>query len=443
MVRELCGEHSVKRRERQGHLRLLSSSVQKSKEDKKESVNKIWSQLMRRSYKIYDEGGKMTSKVYHVDFRIRKGSKRKNLLEKIDILFEEARLGGIFEKDDLVAVKTHFGTFGTTRQLRPVYIRRIVENIKKRGGAPFATETCGLGHRERSFAHQLIKVAAYNGFTTETIDAPIICADGLLGIDSVEIPIDGLRMKKAHIASALAHAHSILSVAHFKAHPGAGLGGALKNLGIGGATKLGKAMAHMNDRFPRYSIERCTGCKMCIKWCPTGAITMVEGKAEFDWSKCVSCLCCPAICGRHNKDPAVNLPKERFLMGEGFFEGIVDNFTAVVKRVGKERMGYINFITEVTPHCDCPPYSDMPMVPEIGIVASLDPIAIDKASADLVNDAVGIPNSVLGNKKNGEALKAGFDKIRYITGKDWTALLSLGEKVGLGSLQYELVNLDV
>ncbi|RJS88572.1 4Fe-4S ferredoxin, partial [Candidatus Bathyarchaeota archaeon] len=130
-------------------------------------------------------------------------------------------------------------------------------------------------------------------------------------------------------------------------------------------------------------------------------------------------------------------------MGEGFLEGIIDNFTALTKLIGKERMGYINFITEVTPHCDCPPYSDAPIVPDIGIVASKDPIAIDKCSADLINAAAGLKNSILGDADKEEALMPGFDKISHITGRDWTRLLKLGERVGLGSLEYDLIKIDV
>ncbi len=385
----------------------------------------------------------MTSKVFYIDFKIRKGSKRKSVLEKIDVLIERSKLDKIFEKDDLVALKTHFGTWGSTRQLRPIYLRRIVENVRKKGGEPFITETTGLGHAGRSFAPHLLRVAAHNGFTTETVGAPIICGDGLIGVDTVEVPVEGLMLKKAYLASSLTQAHSIISVAHFKAHPGAGIAGAIKNLGVGAASKPGKARVHMVNRFPQYFMEKCTGCKKCLKWCPTYAISFVEGKAQFDWSKCISCLCCPDICKRFNKDPAVELPKERFSMQEAFVARMIDYLSALIKTVGREHMGYINFITEVTPHCDCPPYSDIPIVPEIGVVASLDPVAIDKASADLVNAAIGVPDSVLGDEKNSDALKAGSDKFRFITGKNWMELPSLGEKMGLGSLQYELVHLDV
>jgi hypothetical protein len=384
----------------------------------------------------------MASKVYFVDFKAGKRSKGRNILEKIDALFEESGLGKIFEENDIVAVKTHFGTWGSTRFIRPVYIRRLVENIRKRGGDPFVTETCGLGHKERSFAHQVVRVAAHNGFTRETVGAPIICADGLTGLDGVEIPIDGFKLKKAHIASALAHSHAIISAAHAKLHPGTGVAGAIKNLGIGAATKLGKAEAHMNMRYPEYSREKCTGCGACVRWCTTGAIKIIGGKAEFDWSRCVSCLCCPDICKEYNKDPAVTLPRERFQMGKGFLEGIIDNFVALVKAVGRGHFGYMNFITEVTPHCDCPPYSDAPIVPDIGILASLDPIAIDKCSADLINAESGLKNSVLGEKGGEEALKPGFDKIRFLTGRYWLRLLELGEKAGLGSLDYELIEIN-
>ncbi|MEM2028288.1 MAG: DUF362 domain-containing protein [Candidatus Bathyarchaeia archaeon] len=385
----------------------------------------------------------MVSKVYFVDFRMKKGADRKSVLEKIDVLFEESGLGKIFECNDIVAIKVHFGTLGSTRYLRPVYIRRIVENVKKRGGDPFVTETCGLGHKERSFAHQVIKVAAHNGFTHETVGAPIICADGIMGVDCVEVPIDGLKLKKAHIASALAYSHAIISVAHAKLHPGTGVAGAIKNLGIGAATKLGKAEAHMIERFPQYSAEKCSGCGKCLKWCPTKAITLVNRKALFDWTKCISCLSCVDICREYNREPALSLPRERFLMGEGFLEGIIDNFSALVKVVGKEHIGYINFITEVTPHCDCPPYSDTPIVSDIGILAAQDPVAIDKCSADLINASQGIRDSVLGDANKEEVLMPGFDKIKYVTGRDWLRLLRLGEKVGLGSLEYELVKIDV
>ena len=292
-------------------------------------------------------------------------------VSKFEKLVRETNLFDFIEKGDKVAVKIHFGLSGTTRVLRPVFVRKAVELIKDQGGRPFVTETTGLGLLyDKSHAIGRLMIAEENGFTQQTCQAPIIVADGLLGFDYTEREIDGKWIRKVHVARAIAEADKVVSLAHFKGHIRAGIGGAIKNIGVGCVAKPSKYSIHLSK--PPEITEKCTKCGKCVDICPADAI---DGY-RIDLNKCLRCLGCYEVC-EYN---ALNIGD--WLMGDEIAERIVECAKGVLEEVGRENFVYVNFAIDITPHCDCHPYSDQPMAPDIGIFASRDIVSVDTACYD-------------------------------------------------------------
>ena len=386
--------------------------------------------------------GSSVSRVYLVDMRARRPEDA--VERKLARLFDEAGLASVIDSGDLVAVKVHFGTPGNERHVRPQHVRVVVEKVREAGGTPFVTETTGLGLASpRGDAVKAYWTAVRNGFTSETVGAPVIIADGLKGLSGVWVDVDGLRLRRVELAQAVAEADALISVAHVKGHPRAGIGGALKNIGVGCLTKRGKASIHMAKK-PAIDPERCNNCGECVKFCPAGAIVEERGKPRILEERCImGCGCwdiCPtgAITGWMDIHHPTN---------EELGVRIADAALAVVKHL-KGKVAYLNLAYDITPHCDCFSYGDAPIVPDVGILASLDPVAIDKASVDLITQAPGIPGSAA---EEVDALKPGVDKLsalknwrpfqRFLRhgGPMWRPMLDAAAKLGLGSLEYELV----
>ncbi len=364
------------------------------------------------------------SKVYFTDLRTRSGT---NLFQKLSRLFDRAGLGRIVEKDGLTAVKLHFGERGGSGFIRPIFLRPIVEKVKEAGGKPFLVDTNTLypGSRSNSYDHLLL--AAEHGFNQVVTGAPLLIGDGLRGQSFQEVEIEGKHIKKAYIGSDIAYADSLIGVAHFKLHLATGFGGAIKNIGMGCASIAGKLAQHSNFR-PFIKEERCTGCERCRPYCLPQAIELREGKAYIVGEKCTGCgeciPSCPTGAIRVKWDAASRELQER----------MVEYLWAVTRGKGG-RVGYINFLLNITPDCDCFDRSDAPLVPDIGILASPDPIAIDQASVDLLNQSPGLKNSALQRSFN-----PGDDKIKDIYPEiDYTIQLSYGEGLGLGKRGYELI----
>lgn len=366
------------------------------------------------------------SKVYFSGLRATK--EEEGALKRIERLFEVAGFASAIKPGDLVALKLHFGEPGNIGFLRPIYVRPVVEMVKKAGGKPFLTDANTLYVRKRHNAVEHLETALRHGFLPPVVDAPIVIADGLVGKDFVEVEVNGKHLKKVKVSSAAYHADTIIGVAHFKGHLESGFGGALKNIGMGLGPRSGKQMMHSAMK-PKIDKKKCKGCGRCLKWCPGSAIALVEKFAMIDQSKCVGCGECVVTC--RNSAIQINWESAPTEMQERMVEfacGILRE-----KQKG-DKVGFFNYLIGITPDCDCLPWSDYPVVSDIGILASKDPVAIDQASVDLVNEQLGHRNSVL--KK---AFEPGQDKFKDVRNIAWEPQLKHAEEMGLGKRAYSLI----
>lgn len=336
-----------------------------------------------------------------------------NLLNKLNLLLDRIELSSFVKKNDFVAIKLHFGEYGNLSFIRPQYLRVIVEKLKPTGAKVFLTDanTLYVGHRSNAVDHLLN--AFLNGFTLDVVGAPIVIADGLKGSDYVAVKIDGNYVKEAKIASAIALADVLIFVTHFKGHEQTGFGGALKNIGMGCASRQGKLEQH-SDSKPTVEENLCVACRTCEKFCPTGAMSVKE-VAKIDYELCIGCGQCIAMCnygavGPNWGDSAELLSKK-----------MVEYAKAVLR---DKKAVFINFVTDVSPDCDCWHVNRPPVTPDIGILVSTDPVAIDQACIDLI----------LKTTQEDPFLKMHPNVL-------WETQLAHAEQIGLGNRSYELVEI--
>ena len=363
------------------------------------------------------------TKVFFADLR---ATSQLNMLDKLELLIKKAGIESIEFKKKFTALKIHFGEPGNLAYIRPNYAARISHFLKARGSHVYLTDANTLYKGRRSNAVDHLQSALENGFNAFSAGANVIIADGVKGTDFREIRIDQKNCKIAKIGSAIADADIIISLNHVKGHELTGLGGCLKNLGMGSASIGGKLELHSSSK-PQIVTAKCTSCGMCVKNCAYQAVNLgKDKKAEIDYSKCTGCGQCIAVCMFDSAIPKWD--------GAAVHEKISEYTLAVLK--GKSHF-HINFIMKVSPNCDCWNTNDMPIVPDIGILASFDPVAIDRASIDLVNDAAIMKGSVIDGKvKEGEK----HDKFTLAQPHtDWRLGLDYAEKIGLGSQKYELI----
>lgn len=362
-----------------------------------------------------------TPTVFFADLRT---STKRNLFDKIDGLISSVGLGG-FKRGQLAAVKLHFGEKGNTSYIQPVFVRRVVDRIKETGAEPFLTDTSTLYVGTRGNAVSHLRTAIENGFDYAVAGAPLVIADGLRGESFVPVEVGGRRLKTVNIASSIVHANSLAVLTHFKCHEMTGFGGALKNMGMGCAAREGKLAQHSNAA-PAVDPSGCVACGECGLVCPANAID-IGAVAVINDSLCIGCGHCIAACpeGTINVrwNEATSVLQEK----------MIDHVAGVMK--GKEgRLFFLSFVTRVSPACDCYGHNDAPIVPDVGIVASSDPVAIDQASADLVNAQPGFRNTAL----NG-GHEPGGDKFRGVHPTvDWNVQLDSAVRAGLGKREYRL-----
>jgi uncharacterized protein len=365
----------------------------------------------------------MSSTVYFADMR---AGHKENLFDKIARLMSQCGLKEIIAAGDLTAVKLHFGEKGNHAFIRPVFIRRVVEEIKNSGGKPFLTDSSTLYPGERKEAVSALACAIENGFAYAVVNAPLIMCDGIKGQNAVKISIDGELLKSVSIGAEIVEADALITVSHFKCHELTGFGGALKNLGMGCSSRAGKMQQHSTVS-PKVAEKFCNGCGVCLKACAHNAIQFIEGKANIDPADCVGCSRCITACPQ--KAINVQWNESSSLVMKKMTEYATG---ALSGKKGKSL--FLNFITQVSPACDCYGHADAPIVNDIGICASIDPVALDQACADLVNGAVGNSNSALS-----KGFEPGEDKFRGVYPEiDWEVQLEHAEKMGIGCREYEL-----
>ena len=356
--------------------------------------------------------------------------KKQSMVKRVGKLLKLAGLEHAIAEGDLVAVKLHFGEEGNTGFVQPVFVREVVHRIKKAGGKPFLTDANTLYSGGRKNAVDHLTTAVHHGFSYATVEAPLIIADGLDGRDACDVPISGFKhFESVRIGSAVVHADALVAVTHVKGHEATGFGGALKNVGMGLGCRAAKQRMHADFK-PEVTPETCTACKRCVKACPVSAIIIGPDRfAVVDLETCYGCGECVAVC------PEGAIATDWKTTPEAIQEKIVEHVAgAIAEKDGK--VVYLSFVTGVSPDCDCWNFSDAPVVADIGVLATTDPVAIDQAAYDLVVAASGLPGG------RGEGLAPGADKFALITGVDGTIAMAYAEQMGLGSREYELKTLE-
>ena len=370
------------------------------------------------------------AKVYFTDLRALPGN---NLLLKLQKLMRAAGVESIDFEQKYVAVKMHFGEPGNLAFLRPNYARAVADVIKELGGRPFLTDCNTLypGLRKNALDH--LDAAAENGFNPTTTGCQVIIGDGLKGTDDVAVSvIGGEYVKEAKIGRAVMDADIFVSLSHFKGHESTGFGGALKNIGMGCGSRAGKMEQHAGGK-PEVRTERCRKCRACARSCGQDAIAFDgnEGTARIDHDRCVGCGRCIGACNFDaifNPNDSTNV--ELCCKMAEYAKAVVD---------GRPQF-HISLVIDVSPYCDCHGENDLPIVPDVGMFASFDPVALDQACADACGKQSPIPGSHLDEQMHREGFCDKHDHfINSMPDTDWRVCLDHCEKIGIGTRSYELV----
>ncbi|MGN1095739.1 MAG: DUF362 domain-containing protein [Eubacteriales bacterium] len=373
------------------------------------------------------------SKVYFTDFRAKIGE---GLPTKLRRLIKAAGIGDIDMDGKFVAIKMHFGELGNISYLRPNYARAVVDTVKELGGKPFLTDcnTMYPGSRKNALEH--LECAWENGFTPLTVGCPVIIGDGLKGTDDIEVPvIGGEYVKKAMIGRAVMDADIFISLTHFKGHEMTGFGGAIKNIGMGCGSRAGKKDQHKSGK-PYIRENKCRGCRLCLKECANNGLVFdtERKKMTVDLKNCVGCGRCLGACNfdaiafkESNASKVINCRMAEYT------KAVLD---------GRPNF-HISIVTDVSPNCDCHAENDAPILPNIGMFASFDPLALDKACVDACLAATPMPNSQLSDNMAKSDFCDHHDHfVNSRPESEWRSCLEHAKKIGLGSLDYELIELS-
>lgn len=365
------------------------------------------------------------SKVYYTNMRT---SFEENLPQKLARLIRTAGIGDIDFERKYAAIKIHFGEPGNLAFLRPNYAAVVVDAVKELGGKAFLTDcnTLYVGGRKNALDH--LDAAYSNGFSPFSTGCHVIIADGLKGTDEVLVPVEGGEyVKEAKIGRAVMDADVFITLTHFKGHEATGFGGALKNIGMGCGSRAGKMEMHSAGK-PYVHTESCVGCGRCVKICAHNAPVITERKAAIDQNKCVGCGRCIGVC-----------PMDAVIAASDESNDILNCKIAEYSKAVLEGRPHfhISIVVDVSPNCDCHAENDIPIVPDVGMFASFDPVALDMACADAVNKQPVIQNSQL-------------DRMPHVhhdhfmdsaPATNWRSMIDHAVKLGIGSAEYELIEI--
>ena len=363
------------------------------------------------------------SKVYYCDMH----TGRMNLPEKLKFLMKKAGFEDIDFTNKYAAIKIHFGEPGNLAYLRPNYAKVVCDYVKELGGKAFLTDcnTLYVGGRKNALDH--LDSAYTNGYNPFQTGVHTIIADGLKGTDEELVPVNGEYVKEAKIGQAIMDADIVISLNHFKGHELTGFGGALKNLGMGCGSRAGKMEMHSAGK-PSVVQDLCIGCGQCIKICAHDAPTITDHKASINHDKCVGCGRCIGVCPKDAIKASMDEDNDilNYKIAE-YTKAVVDGRPCF----------HISLVIDVSPYCDCHSENDIAIVPDVGMFASFDPVALDQACADAVNKQPATANSIL--HKHGHEHHDHFTDVSPET--NWKSCLEHAEKIGLGTHEYELIEI--
>ncbi len=356
----------------------------------------------------------MDSQVFFIQARRDEGDDV--ISQKTAKIFLKAGFYKKLEPDSLVACKIHFGEKGNKGHIKPAWLKDIITQLKKKSRKVFLTDTNTLyvGHRSNSIDHILL--AEEHGFSLENVNVPVIIADGLVGHDEEEVEINRPRLKTARIASAFLHSEALICLTHFTGHIQTGFGASIKNIGMGCASRAGKLAQH-SDVQPWVNTKLCKNCGICFEYCPVEAIVQKEESAFILREKCIGCGQCLVVC------PTAAVKMRWDSDSRRIQEKMAEYAYAVKQRFG-DKIVFINFLLQITKNCDCMGGTGPAIIEDIGLLASSDPVAVDAASVELINR------------------RAGRDLLREKQDIDWSWQLKHGQRIGLGSLDYELIEIE-
>ncbi len=373
----------------------------------------------------------MSSKVYFASARATRWDYSASQVAGLERLIEKLDFASAIAEGDYVAIKTHFGSQGAHRIVRPVFLRKLADAVKAAGGKPFVCDTVRIS------GWTYLEIANQNGINPQSVGCPVILADGLFGNDSIPVKA-GPVLGEVAVATGIYDAHAMIVVSHCKGHIQAGYGGAIKNLAMGGVAgrhRSGdwkRARGHLHAAHEGATLirdpELCTLCLQCLHVCPTEAISEADGGLVVDDEKCWRCGRCERVC----PEGAIRLEKRN---QPEFQMGLAESTKAVLSTFQPGKVLYFNFALEIQPECDCMPMADTPLVQDQGILASRDIVAVEQATLDLINNAVPLPDSMAED----QGLKTGQRILAEALGVDGQLHVDAAAQIGLGSKAYQLV----
>jgi uncharacterized Fe-S center protein len=372
------------------------------------------------------------SDVYFVSARVKKWRYDESLPGKLERLLKEIDLSRYFEKDEWVAIKTHFGSEGAHRIVRPVFLRKVVEAVRSAGAKPFITDTVRIKGLD------YLEVANQNGINHLSCGAPVVLADGLYGNDNIMVKA-GEILGEIAVASVIYDVPAMVVCSHFKGHINAGFGGAIKNLAMGAVSgahrhcgwKCGRGAMHtIGEGMLIWDKERCVLCLQCEEICPLDCIEFKDGEFSYNNQRCWRCGRCTRVC----PEGALVLPGD----DELFMKSLAEAAAAVLSTFKKGKVLYINFLTEIQPECDCMPAAEVPVIQDQGILISDDIVAIEQASLDLITGKAPLPGSLAEDM----GIKQGDDIFMKLHNKPYILQIEEAERLGLGSRTYRLIEFE-
>jgi len=369
------------------------------------------------------------AKVYFSSARARKWRYEDSMPGRLERLLKEAGLMNYFSPDEWVAVKTHFGSEGAHRIVRPVFLRKVVEGLRRIGARPFVTDTVRIKGLD------YLEVANQNGINPMSVGAPVVLADGLYGRDNILVNA-GEILGRIAVASLIHDVPAMVVCSHVKGHINAGYAGAIKNLAMGGVSsshrscgwKCGRGAMHtIGEGELIWDSEKCELCYQCRDICPLDAITFKDDELTWDGNICWRCGRCERVC----QNGSLTLPGD----DARFMQSLAEAARTVVGTFEQGKILYINFLTEIQPECDCMPMADVPVLQDIGMLLSDDIVAVEQASIDMLMTAVPLPGSLASEK----GIAAGEDMFMKLHNRPYVIQVEEAERLGLGSRKYELV----